>query len=258
MTSRARVQGPISGFKCHKDFLPDITAQRILELTRRTGGNTEAVQLPDIGRSTGYKIHAKVCTSIENKPSSVTSRRIEAIGDMLNFVSQAAIGMCGLNVTDEHPNGDVQPDFIWGIDATGNGIGRDSDVKGRVRVTAGTKEVMKELSRSICRFKSPDIEDKIGKYRCMKSIFNISASGRMPLSLHIIKVISLLPIIVSIVHSLIMYYCLDVGYFVSRGTLSQVYLWRETVLCDHYSLQTEKRRRGAHVCSSYRADCSRN
>ena len=130
----------LNGFKGFRDFETDLDNARKAQHAAKVQCDPTAITLPPISRSTKYKIHSRVCDDVEKNPSTVTLRRIEAYGDILNSVSNAAVGFGGLNISDEHPNGDIDPDYIWCVDATGNGIGKAQDRKGQVRLPSNPSQ----------------------------------------------------------------------------------------------------------------------
>ena len=186
MAAEASADGLLNGFKGFREFEGDLENARKMQHAAMYHCDPDAISLPSTSRSTKYRIHSRVCDAVEKNPTTVTSRRIEAYGDILNSVSNAAVGFGGLNISDEHPNGDIDPDYIWCVDATGNGIGKAQDRKGQVRLPSIAKKQLKQQSRSVSRFVSKSAANL--KYRCIKSFFCTTASGKLPCSIHVIKV----------------------------------------------------------------------
>ncbi len=161
------------------------TIRQKIEETRRAdlikcGGNTFTLLEPPSSRTIRRLLQSYYEKCL--KPSITTSRRIEALSDFFNFISNATILKAALQCDSEFPNGRVASEYIYNMDATSQMIGETSDVT--VFVPKGLKKELASRNRSVSREADNNQE---GKKRSVKTHYLTNAIGNLVCAVHVIR-----------------------------------------------------------------------
>lgn len=104
-----------------KDFDQRLEKERKATLERR-GGNSLVILKPVSVRSKQYLLNQIAPVTVK-QPCVLPKRRIAAVNDIMNSVSNAVVAQSILNPSAAHPNGLIRPWNCHNLDATSNLIG---------------------------------------------------------------------------------------------------------------------------------------
>ena len=148
-------------------------ADSIQEENRSNGGNDLA--LPKIlCEKTVSKDLKKIVPEVVSCPSTVDARRLEAVGDIYNNISNAAMFKLIMEVSPEMPNGRFFLGGIASFDCVTALIG--GDVKRPIYMLEGSAKLLQKFHRSAARLKNVAFE---GQSRTIKSHCLVLDNGEL-------------------------------------------------------------------------------
>ena len=147
-------------------------------------GYNSAATLRPLSDSSRKRYRIKMLPERTNKPDQAHERRIEARCDVFNVISNCAVGMAVLNVSDEMPQGDILPEFIFNFDATSNNLFKKLEKTGQpVFGTLGSRAHLKNFGQSV---KRAPVANPL-KTRGIKEMYVTNGDGKLSVAIHYIK-----------------------------------------------------------------------
>jgi hypothetical protein len=166
--------------KCNKLQMTyaDIESLIIQEISSRSN---PLHMYDDINRFTMFRA-VKSCAPEVTSPTITNERRVIALCDPYNAVSNTAIALTILAPTEQNPNGRFMMEYMSNNDTCTIIIGNPPRSE-KVYMQAGSLEILKLLGRSPSRVTKPGER----KQRCIRLLASCNAAGTMISAIHQIK-----------------------------------------------------------------------
>ncbi len=162
--------------KTSKDIASDIQKELAIE-AEANHMNKDGVPL--LKERTARKYVAEVAPVKVKSATVHNDRRCQALADMFNSISHAAVTTAIFEPTADRPFGRFEARNVYNIDAVSTMIG--DQINTSVRMAVGSKEILKKAGRS------PSIKHNKPQGRTVKQFYLTSADGFVRVAIIVIK-----------------------------------------------------------------------